>query len=125
MSTTNPNHPKALAAADEARRNQEVRAALMEKRQSWRKEIQHAKEAHGVRFLRVNDMTICYRTDKHDVIELSTALRNPTDQYNKIDGQHLALVRFASNNRILIRRPKHQRKVHPSVSKYLSVLFSF
>lgn len=98
-------HPKALAARAAAEQNRAIRD--ME-----RAKIARAKAKHGVRFLTVGNYTICYRVDRRDVIELSTAIKHPNDRFDKHIGQMQALERFAANNRIHLKNergllPKH------------------
>lgn len=92
----NNEHPKALAARAVAELNQALRSAA-------RAKIAYAKAKHGVRFLTVGKYTICYRVDRRDVIELSTAIKHPNDRFDKHIGQLTAMQRFAANNRIHLK----------------------
>lgn len=93
----NNEHPKALAARTVAEQNRAIRDAE-------RAKIAHAKTGpHGVRFLTVGKYTICYRIDRRDVIELSTAIKHPNDRFDKHTGQYAALQRFSANNRIHLK----------------------
>lgn len=92
----NNEHPKALAARAVAELNRALRSAA-------RAKIAHAKAKHGVRFLTVGKYTICYRVDRRDVIELSTAIKHPNDRFDKHIGQLTAMQRFAANNRIHLK----------------------
>ena len=85
-------HPKAIAA----KQNHAIRELEKAK-------IAYAKAKHGVRFLTVGKYTICYRIDRRDVIELSTAIKHPNDRFDKHIGQMQALERFAANNRIHLK----------------------
>lgn len=89
-------HPKAIAAREAAERNRVIRNVE-------RAELATAKAKHGVRFLTVGKYTICYRIDRRDVIELSTAIKHPNDRFDKHIGQMQALERFAANNRIHLK----------------------
>lgn len=92
----NNEHPKALAARAVAELNRALRSAA-------RAKIAYAKAKHGVRFLTVGKYTICYRVDRRDVIELSTAIKHPNDRFDKHIGQLTAMQRFAANNRIHLK----------------------
>ena len=112
----NPEHPKAIAAREAAERRNEVLAYKLE-------QINRAKRDHRVRFVRAGRHTICYRVDLGRVIELSTTIRNPRDQDNKIVGQYEALLRFNNNNnnnRIHMRVPNGWM-----IGKYLQIVFNF
>ena len=87
-------HPKAL----EARINAAIRAA--EKAQ-----IKHAISLHGVHFHTVGEYTFCYRVDKRNVIEVSSAIRHPGDKNDPHVGRMHALARFAAANRMHMRMP--------------------
>jgi len=89
-------HPKALAARVAAEQNRTLRSVE-------RDMIAYAKAKHGVRFLTVGKYTICYRIDRRDVIELSTAIKHPNDRFDKHIGQMQALKRFADKNRIHLK----------------------
>ena len=92
-------HPKAIAAREAAEQNRAIRNLE-------RAKIAYAKAKHGVRFLTVGKYTICYRIDRRDVIELSTAIKHPNDRFDKHVGQLTALQRFAANNRIHLKSPQ-------------------
>lgn len=87
MSKTNPNHPKALEAAERSRKVQAMREAA---------------KAHKICFLHVGIYTLAYRIDRRSVVELSTAIRNPTDRHNTAEGRLVAFERFQAQNRILL-----------------------
>ena len=87
-------HPKAL----EARINAAIRAA--EKAQ-----IKHAIAAHGIHFFALGRYTFCYRVDKRNVIEVSSAIRHPGDKHDPHMGRMHALARFAAANRMHMRMP--------------------
>lgn len=92
----NNKHPKAIAARQAAAQNRAIREVEKAK-------IAKAKAKHGVRFLTVGKYTICYRVDRRDVIELSTAIKHPNDRFDKHIGQLTAMQRFAANNRIHLK----------------------
>ena len=87
-------HPKAL----EARINAAIRAAEKEK-------IKHAIAAHGIHFFALGRYTFCYRVDKRNVIEVSSAIRHPGDKNDPHIGRMQALARFAAINRMHLRMP--------------------
>lgn len=92
----NNEHPKALAARVAAEQSRAIRNVE-------RAKIAFAKREHGIRFLTVGKYTICYRVDRRDVVELSTAIKHPNDRFDKHIGQVQALERFAANNRIHLK----------------------
>lgn len=89
-------YPKALAARAAAESKRIERNVEKER-------LAYAKREYGVRFLTVGKYTICYRVDRRDVIELSTAIKHPNDRFDKHIGQLTAMQRFAANNRIHLK----------------------
>ena len=87
-------HPKAL----EARKKSATRA--LEKQA-----IKHVVATHDVRFLSLGRYTFCYRVDKRNVIEVSSAIRHPGDKNDPHVGRMHALARFAAANRMHMRMP--------------------
>ncbi len=87
-------HPKAL----EARKNAAIRAFEKEK-------IKHVISSHDVHFHTVGKYTFCYRVDKRNVIEVSSAIRHPGDKNDPHVGRMHALARFAAANRMHMRMP--------------------
>ena len=87
-------HPKAR----EAREKSAIRTFEKEK-------IKHAIAAHGVHFHTVGEYTFCYRVDKRNVIEVSSAIRHPGDKNDPHVGRMHALARFAAVNRMHMRMP--------------------
>lgn len=99
MNDVTTEHPKAVEAKQRAefrRLTRTIEKGL----------INHAKRNFDVRFLNVGKHTICYRVDRKDVIELSTAILHPNDRHDKHAGQMVALQRFAKKHRITLRVPK-------------------
>ena len=101
-------HPKAL----EARINAAIRAA--EKAQ-----IKHAIAAHGIHFFALGRYTFCYRVDKRNVIEVSSAIRHPGDKNDPHVGRMHALARFAAANRMHMRMPNDLK----SPRDFLTIMF--
>lgn len=91
---TNTEHPKALEA--------KARAAL---REVERREIKRVVAAHGIHFFTLGRYTFCYRVDKRNVIEVSSAIRHPNDPQDFHMGRIVALERFAASNRMHMRMP--------------------
>ena len=102
-------HPKAL----EARKNAAIRAFEKEK-------IKHAISSHGVHFHTVGKYTFCYRVDKRNVIEVSSAIRHPGDKNDPHVGRMHALARFAAANRMHMRMPNW----HRSPRAFLEFIFT-
>lgn len=96
FSALTDEHPKAR----EAREKAAVRAAE-------REEIKRAIATHNIHFHSVGDYTFCYRVDKRNVIEVASAIRNPSDHNDRHEGRVVALQRFAASNRMLMRVPSH------------------
>ena len=107
--TTLP-HPKAQAA--------KARSA---KRQNERQGIKNAIAKHGLHFYTVENYTFCYRVDKRNVIEISSAIRHPNDPQDPHMGRVVAIERFAAGNRMYLRMPPQFR----SVRSFLSSTFCF
>lgn len=93
---TTTEHPKAVEAKQLAEHRRLIRAIEKDR-------IKLAKEKFGVQFLNIGKYTICYRVDRKNVIELSTAILHPNDRHDKITGQIVALERFAKEHRITLR----------------------
>lgn len=107
--TTN-EHPKAL----EARKKSTLRA--LEKQA-----IKHVVATHGVHFFAVGRYTFCYRVDKRNVLEISSAIRHPGDKHDPHVGRVQAIARFAANNRMHLRMPNEMR----SPRDFLTTLFMY
>ena len=101
-------HPKAL----EARKKSATRA--LEKQA-----IKHVVATHDVRFLSLGRYTFCYRVDKRNVIEVSSAIRHPGDKHDPHVGRMQALARFAASNRMHLRMPNEMR----SPRDFLTIMF--
>ena len=101
-------HPKAL----EARKKSATRA--LEKQA-----IKHVVATQGVRFLSLGRYTFCYRVDKRNVIEVSSAIRHPGDKNDSHVGRMQALARFAASNRMHLRMPNEMR----SPRDFLTIMF--
>ena len=89
-------HPKAR----EAREKAAIRTFEKEK-------IKHAISSHGVHFHTVGEYTFCYRVDKRNVIEVSSAIRHPGDK----NDQHVG--------RMHMRMPNEMR----SPRDFLTIMF--
>ncbi len=87
-------HPKAR----EAREKSAIRTFEKEK-------IKHAIATHGVHFFALGRYTFCYRVDKRNVLEISSAIRHPSDKHDSHMGKMVALSRFAAANRMHLRMP--------------------
>ena len=103
-------HPKAR----EARENSAIRTFEKEK-------IKHAISSHGVHFHTVGEYTFCYRVDKRNVIEVSSAIRHPGDKNDPHVGRMHALARFAAANRMHMRMPNDLK----SPREFLTTLFMY
>ena len=102
-------HPKAR----EARKNAAIRTFEKEK-------IKHAIAAHGVHFHESGRYTFCYRIDKRNIIEVSSAICHPDDKHDPHIGRMVALSRFAAANRMHMRVPPGM----PSVRQFLNITFN-
>ena len=102
-------HPKAR----EARENSAIRT-------SEKAKIKHAVAAHGVHFHVSGRYTFCYRIDKRNIIEVSSAICHPGDKHDPHMGKMVALSRFAAANRMHMRVPPSM----PSVRRFLDITFN-
>ena len=102
-------HPKAR----EARENSAIRTLEKEK-------IKHAISSHGVHFHVSGRYTFCYRIDKRNIIEVSSAICHPDDRHDPHMGRMVALSRFAAANRMHMRVPPGM----PSVRRFLDITFN-
>ena len=103
-------HPKAL----EARKKSATR--FLEKQA-----IKHAVATHNIHFLALGRYTFCYRVDKRNVIEISSAIRHPDDKHDPHMGRVVALSRFAASNRMHLRMPNDLK----SPREFLTILFMY
>lgn len=105
------DHPLAIAAAAKAAERRKEREDI--------KALVKQAVARGYKFLHAGTHTICYRCDGHNVVELSTAIRNPCDKVSPLHGKGLALARYTRGERIMVRtRGKSPRE-------YLMYMFAF
>ena len=102
-------HPKAR----EAREKSAIRTFEKAK-------IKHAISSHGVHFHVSGRYTFCYRIDKRNIIEVSSAICHPDDRHDPHMGRMVALSRFAAANRMHMRVPPGM----PSVRRFLDITFS-
>ena len=102
-------HPKALASREKAT----IRALEKEK-------IKRAIAAHGIHFHTSDRYTFCYRVDKRNIIEVSSAICHPDDKHDPHIGRMQALARFAAANRMHMRVPPGM----PSVRRFLDITFN-
>ena len=102
-------HPKAR----EARKKSAIRTFEKEK-------IKHAISSHGVHFHESGRYTFCYRVDKRNIIEISSAICHPGDKHDPHMGRMVALSRFAAANRMHMRVPPGM----PSVRRFLDITFN-
>ena len=102
-------HPKAR----EARENSAIRTLEKEK-------IKHAISSHGVHFHVSGRYTFCYRIDKRNIIEVSSAICHPGDKHDPHMGRMVAMSRFAAANRMHMRVPPGM----PSVRRFLDITFN-
>ena len=101
-------HPKAR----EAREKSAIRA--LEK-----KTIKHVIAAYGVHFFALGRYTFCYRVDKRNVLEISSAIRHPGDKHDPHMGRMVAMSRFAASNRMHLRMPNDLK----SPRDFLTIMF--
>ena len=102
-------HPKAR----EAREKSAIRTFEKEK-------IKHAIATHGVHFHVSGRYTFCYRVDKRNIIEVSSAICHPGDKHDPHMGRMVALSRFTAANRMHMRVPPGM----PSVRRFLDITFN-
>ena len=105
---TNTEHPKAR----EAREKSTLRA--LEKQA-----IKHVVATHGVHFFALGRYTFCYRVDKRNVLEISSAIRHPGDKHDPHMGRMVAMSRFAASNRMHLRMPNDLK----SPRDFLTIMF--
>ena len=103
-------HPKAREAREEAA----IRTFEKEK-------IKHAISSHGVHFHVSGRYTFCYRIDKRNIIEVSSAICHPDDRHDPHVGRMQALARFIALNRMHLRMPNEMR----SPRDFLTTLFVY
>jgi hypothetical protein len=90
-----------------------------ERKKLEKAQIKEIKAKHNIRTIVVGDYTICYRVDKRDVIELSTAIRHPNDRFDRHVGELTALLKFCDMNRILLKN-----KMRVSPKQFLRFIFT-
>lgn len=94
------SHPKAVAAAAAAQH----KAAEAQRRKAA---ILEVVTQDGVRFYQDEKITVVYKVQRRNVIEVSTALRHPTDKFDKNAGRIMAITRWATGARTQLYRPTH------------------
>ena len=102
-------HPKALEA--------KLQTAL---REIERLKIKKAVFEHNLHFFALGRYTFCYRIDKRNIIEVSSAICHPDDRHDPHMGRMVALSRFAAANRMHMRVPPGM----PSVRRFLDITFN-
>ena len=103
-------HPKAL----EARKKSAARALEKEA-------IKRAVAAHGIHFFTLGRYTFCYRVDRRNVLEISSAIRHPNDPQDFHMGRIVAIERFAAGNRMHLRMPNDVK----SPREFLTTIFLY
>lgn len=77
-----------------------ARRALIEEKKTRLKTAVTA----GFRFVIAGNTTICYKIEGRNTISLSTAIRNPVDRFDALDGKLTALYRYQAGHRIFMAR---------------------
>jgi hypothetical protein len=112
-------HPAQQAALQAA-------VAYRLQRKLYQDKVADARE-RGLKFLEVGldakpfgyrVMTVAYLVDRRDVISVSTALFNPGDQFDKLEGRYVATCNFNNKERIRLRKPGNK-----TVHQYLHDVF--
>lgn len=104
------NHPKAREAKDRSAR-----------RRHEREVIKNAVATNDLHFHVSGRYTFCYRIDKRNIIEVSSAICHPGDKHDPHMGRMVALGRFAASNRMHLRMPNEMR----SPREFLTTLFMY
>ena len=103
------DHPKAREAKDRSAR-----------RRHERELIKNAVATKDIHFHVSGRYTFCYRVDKRNIIEISSAICHPGDKHDPHMGKMVALSRFAAANRMNMRVPPGM----PSVRRFLDITFN-
>lgn len=103
-------HPKALEA--------KLQTAL---REIERLKIKKAVAEHNLHFFALGRYTFCYRVDKRNVLEISSAIRHPGDKHDPHMGRMVAMSRFAASNRMHLRMPNDVK----SPREFLTTIFMY
>ena len=103
------DHPKAREAKDRSAR-----------RRHERELIKNAVATNDLHFHVSGRYTFCYRVDKRNIIEISSAICHPDDKHDQHMGRVVALSRFAAANRMHMRVPPGM----PSVRRFLDITFN-
>lgn len=107
--TTLP-HPKAQAAK-----------ARSVQRQLEREGIKNAIAGYGLHFFALGRYTFCYRVDKRNVLEISSAIRHPGDKHDPHMGRVVAIKRFTAGHRMHLRMPNDLK----SPRDFLAIMFMY
>jgi hypothetical protein len=116
-------HPKAIAARALSMKNKE---ALLARRAEMRKRTDYLVTAHHLKFVDItphpgrisSGITIAYSGDS--VLKVSTAIRNPADQYNKLQGRYEAARARNDGHWIYLKKPKGFR-----TTEFLRIVFEY
>lgn len=103
------DHPKAREAKDRSAR-----------RRHERELIKNVVATNDLHFHVSGRYTFCYRVDKRNIIEISSAICHPSDKHDPHMGKMVALSRFAAANRMHMRVPPGM----PSVRRFLDITFN-
>jgi hypothetical protein len=101
-------HPKALAARQQA---EEIRDAKAAQLRATRLELAELEKWYKLKFIDITPhpersttgMTIAYRGNK--VLQVSVASRNPVDKYSKLQGRLAAARSFEKERLVHLRKP--------------------
>lgn len=106
-------HPKAIAA---------IKAAAMRRHQlEIKKTALRDANKSKLRFVAIDSRhTLCFYATNKDVIQISTAIRSPTDRPCKIEGRWQALQHFLQGHTICLRKPPHM-----TPREFIVVTFAF
>ena len=105
------DHPKAREAKDRSAR-----------RRHEREVIKNAVATNDLHFHVSGRYTFCYRIDKRNIIEVSSAICHPGDKHDPHMGRMQALARFAASNRMHMRIPAIYGRM--GVRRFLDLTFS-
>ena len=104
------DHPKAREAKDRSAR-----------RRHEREVVKNAVATNDLHFHVSGRYTFCYRIDKRNIIEVSSAIRHPCDKNDPHMGRMVAMSRFAAANRMHMRMPNEMK----SPRDFLTTLFMY
>lgn len=106
---------------------QEVATKRRQEKASLKAQLQALTAKHGLTYFHSGSTTVAFRVDcpagvrKGVIVELSTAICHPNDQFSKWAGSAYAAINFDKGARIKLKTAKSARGVNVAVAAFCGV----